>query len=184
MAKSDVLVPTNLQEALRKAFDKLKQDHASSPDWHPQTNGMVQDLVHPSMYPLVYGRSRALKDEVVGISDAIDKWAGKGDVIPKPPPEKPTRNNVGGYIPPQMWSEVYQWLPSNVAFQEDGSVRFTSYVNNLHPNKYPEIYSTIEKLIETALPMWDQCLVFAAGYNENKGAGRVQSRFSEPVFPE
>ena len=160
-----------LHAALRDAFAQLKADHAKNPDWHPNTNETVQDLVHPSMYPLVYGRSRFFEDEVVGVEDAIDKYAGKGEVIPQrpewdaPPSEASARRygsntDIGGSgVHRSYWSKVYQWLPANVKFTPEGGVQFTSYINNLHPNKYPGIYKTIEKLIETALPMWDQCLV-------------------------
>jgi hypothetical protein len=67
-----------------------------------------------------------------------------------------------------------------VAFQDDGSVKFTSYVNNLHPVKYSGIYQAIERLIATALPAWDQCLVLNTGSNDivKVGAGRMHSRFS------
>lgn len=189
MVKSDSIVSSELRKALRMAFTKVQKDQMSAPDWHPNSNGMVQDLVHPSMYPLVYGRSRILKEEVVGIDDAIENWAGKGDIIPREEwqedPQDRFRYGVGGgMVPPQYWSEIYQWLPANVAFQDDGSVSFTSYINNLHPNKYPEIYRTIEKLIETALPAWDQCLAVAAGYNERDGAGRTEPRLPYPSNPE
>lgn len=129
------------------------QDSKESPDFHPDTNDMVHDLVHPSLYPLVYGRTRVFRDEVVGVADAIDKWSGKGSVIPRP------TDRMGYFYPdPSFWSENYQWLPANVKFVEGGGVRFTSYINNLHPVKYRGIYSTIEKLIETVLPAWDLCL--------------------------
>ncbi|KAJ4292425.1 hypothetical protein N0V90_009087 [Kalmusia sp. IMI 367209] len=165
VVKSDTLVSPKLHGHLLDAYTKLKADQSVAPDWHPNSNDMVQDLVHPSMYPLVYGRSRVLREELVGVSDAIDKWAGKGDII-----EKETwhviqsdrythRNNDSDR--PDFWSKTYQWLPANVAFQDDGTVRFTSYINNLHPKRHPEIYFTIEKLIETALPAWDQCLKLA-----------------------
>lgn len=151
---------------------------------------MVQDLVHPSMYPLVYGRSRVLKEEVVGVGDAIETWAGKGEIIPKNHVKasqlraQHSYNVGGGEVPPEFWSETYQWLPANVAFRDDGTVRFTSYINNLHPTKHADIYGTIEKLIETALPAWDQCLAIAAGYEQRDGAGRVESRFGPPDDPE
>ena len=54
VAKSDKLVSDDLHKALLKAFQILKTDQADSPDWHPNSNDRVQDLVHPSMYPLVY----------------------------------------------------------------------------------------------------------------------------------
>jgi hypothetical protein len=90
----------------------------------------------------------------------------------------------GGTIPPHFWSQEYQWLPSNVKFEKDGQVKFTSYINNLHPQKYPEIYRTIEKLVETALPAWDQCLTLLTRYKAKAGAGRTESRFSKPKNPE
>jgi hypothetical protein len=88
----------------------------------------------------------------------------------------------GSAIPSEYWSDKYQWLPANLAFQEDGTVKFTSYINNLHPTKYPGIYRTIEKLIDTAVPAWDQCLTVHDSYRDVKipPHGRQNSRFSLP----
>ena len=147
---------------------------------------MVQDLVDPSMYPLVYDHSRVLRAESVAVSDAIDKWSGKGDFIPEDASEEAEEYSrqaapEGTKVPFDFWSTEYQWLPANVAFQEDGSVKFTSYINNLHPNKYPELYSAIEKLIETAaLPAWDQCLVLGGSSSDEITRGRTTSRFLTP----
>jgi hypothetical protein len=182
VAKSDSIVTPELHGALRAAFDTLKTDHEAAPDWHPRSNGMVQDLVHPSMYPLVYGRTRAFQKECVGVEDAISCWAGKGIVVPKGEHRTSRGTNSSNYgvgsgtLPPEYWSETYQWLPANVAFQPDGGVKFTSYVNNLHPGKYPDIYRTLEELIKTSLPMWDQCLALAVGYERREGAGRTKKR--------
>jgi hypothetical protein len=190
VAKSDTLVTSELHDSLREAFDKLKSDHAASPDWHPNSNSMVQDLVHPSLYPLVYGRSCGFREEQVGVADAIECWAGKGEVIAQQGLEETTPQNrhrytVGGLdVPPEYWSNQYQWLPANLAFQNDGSVKFTSYINNLHPTRYPDIYRTIEKLVETSIPMWDQCLRFAVRYHEFEGAGRMETRSGKPKNPE
>jgi hypothetical protein len=193
VAKSDKLVSKELQDSLHKAFDKLKVDHAASPDWHPNSNSMVQDLVHPSMYPLVYGRTHGFKEEQVGVEDAVEHWAGKGAVIPKVEDEvQPTEPwlrdhsySIGGSdIPPEYWSSTYQWLPANVAFKEDGGVKFTSYINNLHPTRYPDIYRTIEQLVETSLPLWDQCLRLAVDYDHFEGAGRLDTRTGKPSNPE
>ena len=70
-------------EAYWLSFDKRKADHTTCPEWHPNSNDTVQDLVHPSTYPLVYGRIRGFQAERVGVTDAIRHWAGKGNVIPK-----------------------------------------------------------------------------------------------------
>lgn len=163
VAKSDTFVSSDLHNELSSAVFKLKSDQSLDPDWHPNSNDMVLDLVHPSMYPLIFGHSKVFRDEVVGIDNAVSAWSGKGTTI-----EKDTwvfdrdrdrfSYSVGGSIHPNYWNDTYQWLPANVSFQDDNSVKFTSYINNLHPGKYADMYHTIEKLIETALPMWDQCL--------------------------
>lgn len=64
----------------------------------------------------------------------------------------------GTSIPVSLWSTNYQWLPSNVKFSDNGTIKFTSYISNLHPVKYRGAYRAIEKLVEKALPLWDQCL--------------------------
>src|SRR5690242_8294735 len=142
VVKSDSLISEDLHESLLAAYSKLKADQAKSPDWHPNSDDKVQDLVHPSMYPLVYRRTRVFQDEVVGVEDAVSTWSGRGDVIPgldewvRSEDERYSYGVGSGEVPPNFWSVKYQWLPSNVAFQDDGSVRFTSYINNLHPTKY------------------------------------------------
>ncbi|KAK7428198.1 hypothetical protein QQZ08_005264 [Neonectria magnoliae] len=198
VAKSDALVDAGLHDALRAAFAKLKDEQKDDPDWHPRTNGKVQDLVHPSLYPLVYGRSRVFEEEVVDVDNAIDKWAGSGDVIPQLEPDikrtgrQPwsrwsssdhTTSIGGSRVHPSYWSTKYQWLPANVKFQDDGTVKFTSYINNLHPGKHRDIYGTIEKLIEKSLPAWDLCLAQYRNYNL-VGAGRTESRFPQPENPD
>lgn len=106
------------------------------------------------MYPLVFESTKLFRNEVVGVADAVSKWAGKGTVI-----SNQASSESWSDVPLEFWSDDYQWLPSNVALGEDGSVKFTSYINNLHPTEYPEIYEAIEQLIEKALPLWDQCLL-------------------------
>jgi hypothetical protein len=132
----------------------------------------------------VYGRSKVLHTESVGVRDAINNWSGRGNVLEYAGSSKKQTqpfDHRRTYVPTEYWSEKYQWLPANVTFQDDGSVKFTSYVNNLHPVKYPDIYQALEKLIETALPAWDQCLVLQTGASHEivkVGAGRLASRFA------
>lgn len=135
------------------------------------------------------GKSNFFQEEVIGVSDAIELWAGKGKTVPearkndRPDPNR-LYNQGGNGIPSEYWSDKYQWLPANLAFQEDGTVKFTSYINNLHPKKYPGIYRTIEKLIDTAVPAWDQFLSVhdyrRDGPDTVPPPGRQHSRFSVP----
>ncbi|KAJ3455834.1 hypothetical protein MRS44_017316 [Fusarium solani] len=189
VVKSDIMIDEKLKRELRSAFEKLKEGQKTNPDWHPGTKSRVQDLVHPSLYPLVYGRTRVMQNEVVGVEDAIS-WAGKGEVIPQstetPSPVDIRRSidySVGGSkVAPTFWSLDYQWLPSNLAFQSNGSVKFTSYINNLHPLKHRDIYKSIEKLVERSLCAWDFCLA-QHSFGNSSGLGRTKPRFPRPVNP-
>lgn len=54
----------------------------------------VVDLVHPSLFPVIYGRSRILKDEAIGLDDCL-AHSGSGEVLPVPPEDEagiPTRH--------------------------------------------------------------------------------------------
>jgi hypothetical protein len=182
VVKSDSLVPASLRDRLRAAFARLQREQAAAPDWHPRSDDKVQDLVHPSLYPLVYGRSRAFTDEVVGVAGSVDKWAGKGSVLPEPEEANWSPRFAAGTPsgpPADYWSSTYQWLPANVTFRE-GGVKFSSYVNNLHPDKHPEIYGALEDLIALAIPAWNQCLTLYEAWTEVGGAGCSGSRFPQP----
>ncbi|KAK0758113.1 hypothetical protein N5P37_009411 [Trichoderma harzianum] len=146
---------------------------------------MVQNLAHPSMYPFVYNRSSFILEEQVNKENALD-FVGKGELVP----EITRLADFGGRfvnvcwrpedrgtVPPEYRSSQYQWLPANVAFREDGSTEFTSYINNLHPGKYPAIYKAIEHAIDTAIPAWDQCLKEDIKFDKSVTAGRNESRF-------
>jgi hypothetical protein len=186
VVKSDSLVPDSIHKSLLATFETLRADQADLPNWHPNSDGKVQNLVHPSLFPLVYNRTRALQDDLVGVEDAIGQWLEKGEVLVGEKPSIPDRfsHGVGGEVPSDFWSVNFQWLPSNVAFREDGTVRFTSYINNLHPNKYPQSYMAVEGLIETSMPMWDQCLKTATDFRAVLGHGRNKGRFGVPAKPE
>ncbi|KAL7896284.1 hypothetical protein HDV64DRAFT_270587 [Trichoderma sp. TUCIM 5745] len=182
--KSDNLISDHLRNELVEAFETLRADQADNVDWHPRSNDMVQNLVHPSMYPFVFGRSRFLDEEQVGKKTAI-AFIGEGRIVPEieSMPDYGERflnsywNGVRGVVPKEYRSSLYQWLPANVAFRDDGTTEFTSYINNLHPEKYPAIYEAIEHAIDTALPAWDQCLRKNITYKHDIVAGRANSRF-------
>ncbi|KAK8112328.1 uncharacterized protein PG998_008785 [Apiospora kogelbergensis] len=187
VVKSDVLVNQSLKSEMVAAFAKLRADQASNVDWHPRSNGMVQNLVHPSLYCLVWGKSHFLYDEVVGTVDAVTKWAGKGQPTPDQT-ENPWIDPVQSYghrpLAPHFWSAKYQWLPANLKFQDDGTTRFTSYINNLHPVKYEGVYRTIEKLVDQALPAWEQCLNLHDYHrrSEAQPVGRQEPRISPAKY--
>lgn len=116
-------------------------------------------------------------------------FIGKGSIVPEITrfPDYGSRfsnfstfsHNIStrGTVPADYRSSLYQWLPANVAFRDDGTAKITSYINNLHPGKHPAIYEAIEHAIDAAIPAWDQCLRENLKYRDDITAGRSQSRF-------
>ncbi|UKZ52594.1 hypothetical protein TrVGV298_006375 [Trichoderma virens] len=185
IVKSDDLMNAQLRDELVQAFETLRADQAANVDWHPGTNDMVQNLVHPSMYPFVFSRSSFILEEQIGLDNAFD-FVGKGEIPPAidrfPDYGRRFLNicwqpHFMGIVPPEYRSSLYQWLPANVAFRDDGSAKITSYINNLHPGKYPAIYTAIEHAIDAAIPAWDQCLREDLRWRDTVAAGRTESRF-------
>ncbi|KAF4443981.1 hypothetical protein F53441_11276 [Fusarium austroafricanum] len=181
VVKTDNFINEPLHNRLQAPFVKLKEDQKEDPDWHHQRDGARSCAPISSLYPLIYDRFRVFRDEVVGVEDAIDQWSGKGDVIPKERVDVPLHYDnrygsdfatiIGGSnIRDEFWSDTYQWLPSNVKFLKDRSVKFTSYINNLHPTKHPDIYRTIEDLCR-------QNYKFVSG-------GRTKPRFPRTSKPD
>lgn len=129
-------------------------------------------------------RSKFLDEEQIGTKNALE-FVGKGRVVPQivKMPDYGERflsayfMKEHGVVPKEYHSSLYQWLPANVVFREDGTTQFTSYINNLHPEKYAAIYETIEHAIDTALPAWEQCLRENVTYGQDIVAGRSKSRF-------
>ncbi|KAG9256854.1 uncharacterized protein F5Z01DRAFT_672086 [Emericellopsis atlantica] len=188
VVKSDNLVDDELHVMLAAAFDKLQRDALGKEDWHPGSDEMQQNLVHPSMYPLVWGRSKFLREEKVGVADAI-AHIGQGETTPSQAedPEAPKTkarrhaysNYIGsGSISSGYWSEKYQWLPSLVDVK-NGTPKIASYINGLHPQQHPEIYGAVEKLIDAVIPAWDQCLRGMSRYTVETPAGRTSTRFKQ-----
>jgi hypothetical protein len=139
--KSDTAVPAETAAALREAVKMLED--VPNKDWHPGSDEKVLDLVHPSLFQLVYGRSRVLKEPI-----ALDKcieYSGAGDVLPEP-------TDHGS-----KWSQKFQWLPCDVDLQT-GKPEIKSYINNLHPTYHLALYPIIENIIGAAIPLWNDTL--------------------------
>jgi Protein of unknown function (DUF4246) len=146
---------------LQKAVEKLENIPTEDKDYHPNSNEQVWDLVHPSLFPLVYGSSRILRDEVVGLDDCMSR-CGTGEILPVPsqPQEQPRRWNAT-----PLYSTKFQWLPCDVKLSMESSgytaikCSIWSYINNLHPERHKDLYSVIEDIIAVAIPLWNETLL-------------------------
>ena len=149
--KSDKLFSEDLRQALIKAVVPLENVKEAEKDWHPGSDGKVLDLVHPSLYPLVYGRSRILSDRRINVQNCL-QHCGMGETLPLP--DSSLMHNDLSIEAPELFSQKFQWLPCDVVL--DGPrARIDSYVNNLHPVKHANLYTVIEQFIEIALPALD-----------------------------
>lgn len=103
-----------LQEAVR-IFEKKIPENMK--DWHPNSDGKVWDLVHPSLFPLVYGRTRILANgETTNLDDFIER-CGQGEIIPVPGEDRTTESGEASKAfnaPELSFSTKFQWLPCEV----------------------------------------------------------------------
>ncbi|KAI0529797.1 WD40-repeat-containing domain protein [Xylaria digitata] len=120
--------------------------------------GKVLDLVHPSLWPLIYGRTRVITTGSIDIQTCLD-FCGQGKAISKPTPANaitkkdwPRFGNIANF--PSL-SLNFQWLPCDVAIDKDGGAMIHSYINNLHPGDRSELYKLIGEFIQESLPAWD-----------------------------
>ncbi|KAE8349840.1 hypothetical protein BDV28DRAFT_52807 [Aspergillus coremiiformis] len=154
VVKSDTAVSSALAESLRRHVRGLEDVPGKLKDWHPGSDLRVLDLLHPSLFPLVHGRSRALPYGTVPLGDCA-RFSGEGEVVVPEFRLHGMRRSVSDTLP--EWGD-FQWLPSDVEFAGDGRVKIVSYVNNLHPRDHGELYGTLEEFVAAAVPLWNECL--------------------------
>lgn len=140
VAFADGLVPGALIERLRKDVKQLID--LEPVDYHPGSGTRVRDLVHPSLFPYIAGRS-VLNNPAQGRS--------KG--------KEPSRDRFGR----PFEGSRYQWLPTPFQIAADGSVRIDSYINNLDRARHAAAYDDLAALFATALPLIESVV----GYVEN-----------------
>lgn len=185
IVKSDSAIPESLKVALQAAAVRLEDVSESERDWHPGTDGQVLDLVHPSLFPVVFGLTRVVADRELSIEEGLAR-SGNGVILPKFNKElghhEPAQHDSGGSensdhsSPEDPWengskqySRDYQWMPCEVKFRpteeaEDGEEKesfrceITSYINNLHPDDHKELYSIIEQVLTRTIPLWNATL--------------------------
>lgn len=157
--KSDSLLTNDLIKSLKDAVKPLEEVPDKHKDWHPNSDEKVLDVVHPSLWPLVYGRSRILTDRTIGVDDALE-YCGAGTIVPSPPGSE-LEVKIEGWGTERRerissLSDRYQWLPCDVQLDpETGSAKICSYINNVHPVEQAALYPVIEAFIQKSLPAWD-----------------------------
>lgn len=154
ISKSDQRVPESLRQELNDAVKPLLDRPDAERDWHPGSDDKVLNLVHPSLFPLVYGRTKVLVNGgKVPLDLANIEGLEGAEVAPSlTATSQPSRPHYGDGTHGGMWSKDFQWLPCEVEFTEDTgtNVHISSYINNLHPAHHSEVYKAIGKVIALA----------------------------------
>ncbi|KAH7312551.1 hypothetical protein B0I35DRAFT_58845 [Stachybotrys elegans] len=153
--KSDHLIPKNVGEAIKAAIAKLENIPEKMKNWN--YNKTMLNLVDPSLWALRYGVTRILPDKRVTLTKCLDS-CGAGLVTPEviPVESLPREYRQDAYC---LESDLsisceQQWLPCDVNIK-DGQVKIESYINNMHPAHFADLYSIIEQVIQHSLPAWD-----------------------------
>ncbi|KAF8634503.1 hypothetical protein AX17_004200 [Amanita inopinata Kibby_2008] len=158
VVKSDIVISRDLRTALKNAAEALEDIPPAGQDWLTKHGAKCLELVHPSFFPLVYGRTRILPDSLTNLDDCIER-CGEGVTIPVPVMSpKVKREYESPYkIGPNPFSLKFQWLPCEVDISRNNA-RITSYINNIHPQKYKGLYTIIARFIACAIPLWNVSL--------------------------
>ncbi|KAF9124694.1 hypothetical protein BGW39_007960 [Mortierella sp. 14UC] len=143
--RADGLIPEALKRRLIECVKKLEDVPDHLKDWHPGSNRQVLDLVHPSLFPFVAGRTRVTKEDANPALESI----GAGEIMAKTP-------IAGKKINKMYYSDKFQWLPTDFDVTLEGKVRAKSYINNLHPGEHKDMYPVMEEILEKFLPMFEE----------------------------
>jgi hypothetical protein len=167
VVKSDTAIPEEVQRALKDAVKPLEDVPKDQKDYHPGSDDLVVDLVHPSLFPVVYGKTRILAGSSIGLGNCLYHM-GLGSPVPIPPkedlgPPMPDPSSFSFYMPTdyrseRLYSPKFQWLPCEVKLLEGGDCQIVSYINNAHPVQHKALYEVVEKVISRTLPLWEKTL--------------------------
>ncbi|KAJ2333794.1 hypothetical protein GGI00_002151 [Coemansia sp. RSA 2681] len=163
---SDSLIDLEMTNELKNHAAILASAPDHQRDWYPDGESRMLNLIDPSLFPLIYSRSKlcrqssmsvqaSFKVEVPGeFPGSIDKWreALNG-----------TDSSMPSYhIPPVQScydtcaSRGFSRLPSEFHVSENGAVTIESYINNLHPVKHAPLYPIIASVFSKFVPLLEQ----------------------------
>lgn len=132
-------------------------------DFHPNTESVVLDVVHPSLFPFVRGVSIVVGDEA-----DLPRSRGDGEEFDKE----------------DFWKRPYeaskfQWLPSLFKVSDNGEVSIASYINNLDMQRYGHLYESLEELFKQFLPLFEKAYGYVRAVKFH-GFDEAQDLFGVP----
>ena len=159
--ESDNLVSDNLLNEFKQQISILEENLSKNKDWHPGSNNQVLDLIHPSLYCYVDNTTPITDVPVIDLN-SIYTSSHKKKLLVEPKTPKSRWDEDDDYSK----SKTYQWLPSEFAIDDEGKVQIKSYINNLDPTQYKNLYLSIGKIFEAFVPMFNSVLSDLLIYND------------------
>ncbi|KAJ2248766.1 hypothetical protein GGI13_004526, partial [Coemansia sp. RSA 455] len=163
---SDTLIDDRATSELKDYAAILEGGPDRQKDWYPKDRSRVLNLIDPSLFPLIYSRSKLCRQTstspqaALSLEDAgefpgsLDKWHKALHV---------TEDRVSDYyLPIRDWqygtyaSDKFSWLPSEFRVDDNGAVTIESYINNLHPVKHAALYPVIAGVFSKVVPLLEQ----------------------------
>jgi hypothetical protein len=185
VVKSDITITEDIKLALQAAVEPLENIDENDKDYDPGSGGQVVNLVDPSLFALAYSRSQVLPDRVIGLDDYLSH-SGRAKVLEVKWEEHDPFSVINNgrtrtkrefldlftaysldyqWLPCEFldlftaYSLDYQWLPCEIKFGDTTEgCRIASYINNLRPDHHRPLYDTLERIITSAIPLWNVSL--------------------------
>eukprot|EP00039_Didymoeca_costata_P005367 m.80965 g.80965 ORF g.80965 m.80965 type:complete len:842 (-) comp12786_c0_seq2:90-2615(-) len=158
--EADNLFPGDVTEKLAEGVKKLE---SGAVDWHPGSNELVRDLVHPSLYCYVSTKCSNPPDEF-NPTEKSKNSRFMMEVVKRKcnaPTEKSMEFLNQFSLNPKFSEDptpLFQWLPSDFQIDANGKVAVKSHINSLPKSKHKEMYRVLEKMVEHLVPMLERVL--------------------------
>ncbi|KAJ2449691.1 hypothetical protein GGF42_004695, partial [Coemansia sp. RSA 2424] len=139
---SDSLIDLETTNELKECAAILESTPTNQKDWHPDGESRMLNLIDPSLFPLIYARSKLYRQTCTSPQESL-----KAKALEASPGSR------------DKWHEAlsrFSWLPSEFRVDDDGAVTIESYINNLHPVKHAAFYPTIASVFAKFLPLLEQ----------------------------
>jgi len=132
-------VPDELKKRLQGHLDEVA--HKNPIDYHPKSNDIVRDLIHPALYPYIKGVSRVKKDAEL--------------------PQEPAEGEAKDFWGREYEDSKFQWLPAPFEISNQGNCKIQDYINNLDRALFPGLYQDLEELFDIFLPYFQDVWSYA-----------------------
>ncbi|KAI9506974.1 hypothetical protein BX070DRAFT_218917 [Coemansia spiralis] len=165
---SDILVDKELCNKLAGQFEAFKQrrDNRKYVRWHCYWQDVTTlCVVCPSSNMLDFNRTRIHEDMQLRSPEDALKYVGCGK---RPESTKEweklyARQGSSVSISWGFMNALSSWrtqsvLPSEVYVDAAGNARFMTYINNIHPIKHKQLYTTIERALTAVIPLFEELL--------------------------